>query len=208
MTIFDGSHSEYLTGKLDLKSLNADPFLQLRQWLEDARDANVIEPNAMSLATSDAHNIPSVRMVLLKELDSGIVFCTNYLSRKGSDLSENKHAAVCFWWGALQRQIRIEGTVEKVSDADSDHYFAARPRESQATSASSPQSQIISSRKELEVRVKELLEREPIDRPDHWGGYRLVPSYFEFWQGRKARLHDRLCYVKQGEDWVIHRLAP
>ncbi len=208
MTIFDDRHSEYLSGKLDLKSLNADPFIQLRQWLEDARAANIIEPAAMTLATSDANNIPSARMVLLKELDSGIVFCTNYLSRKGSDLSENKLAAVCFWWGALERQVRIEGTVEKVSEAESDHYFASRPRESQATSASSPQSQIINGRKELEANVKELLEREPIDRPGHWGGYRLTPTYFEFWQGRKARLHDRFCYVKRGDEWVIHRLAP
>ena len=208
MTMFDGGHSEYTSGKLDLKSLDANPMVQLQLWLEDALNAKVVEPAAMCLATSDTNNHPSSRMVLLKELDTGIVFCTNYLSRKGSDLSENSNAAICFWWGALERQIRIEGTVEKVSDAESDQYFAARPRESQATSASSPQSQIINSRRDIESMAKELLEREPIERPDHWGGYRLTPTYFEFWQGRKARLHDRFCYVLQGTDWVIHRLAP
>ena len=206
--MINSEHSEYLYGKLDLQNLNADPIAQLAQWLQDAQNANVIEPNAMTLATTDASGHPSARMVLLKQIDSGIVFCTNYLSRKGSELAENPHAAVCFWWGALERQIRIEGSVEKVSPEESDAYFAARPRQSQATSASSPQSQIIAGRKQIEADVKELLEREPIHRPDHWGGYRLIPTYYEFWQGRKARLHDRFCYVQQGDDWIIHRLAP
>lgn len=206
--MFDGGRSEYTTGKLELKDLNADPIEQLRLWLEEAKNAQVIEPNAMSLATSDANNHPSARMVLLRGLDTGIVFYSNYLSRKGSDLAENDHASVCFWWGALERQVRIEGTVEKLSPAESDAYFASRPRESQAASASSPQSQIIEGRKVITANMNELLERDRIVRPDHWGGYRLIPTYFEFWQGRKARLHDRFCFVKQSDEWVIHRLAP
>lgn len=208
MGMFEGGRSEYTTGKLELKDLNPDPMIQLGLWLDDARNAKAIEPSAMTLATVDANNHPSARIVLLRGLDSGLVFYTNYLSRKGSELSENANAAACFWWGKLERQVRVEGIVEKVSDEESDQYFASRPRESQAASASSPQSQIISGRKELEANMKELFEREPIKRPEHWGGYRLIPNYFEFWQGRKARLHDRFCFVKQGEVWVIHRLAP
>lgn len=206
--MFDGGRSEYTSGKLDLKDLNSDPMAQLERWLADAKNAQCIEPSAMTLATVDANNHPSARIVLLRGLDSGLVFYTNYLSRKGSDLSENSNAASCFWWGKLERQVRVEGVVEKVSASESDAYFASRPRESQAASASSPQSQIISGRKEIEAAKNDLLEREPIDRPNHWGGYRLIPNYFEFWQGRKARLHDRFCYVRQGEEWVIHRLAP
>lgn len=208
MTMFDGGHSEYTSGKLDVKDLNESPMIQLSQWLDDAKQANVIEPTAMTLATVDSENHPSARVLLLRGLDDGLVFYTNYLSRKGSDLSENHHAAICFWWAKLERQVRIEGVVSKVTPEESDLYFASRPRDSQAASACSPQSQIIKGRKELEVSMKELFEREPIDRPDHWGGYRLIPNYFEFWQGRKARLHDRLCYVLQGDEWVIHRLAP
>lgn len=206
--MFDGGRSEYTSGKLDIKTLDPSPFAQLSSWLGDAKKANVTEPTAMTLATVDAENHPSARVVLLRGLDTGLIFYTNYLSRKGSDLAENDSAAVCFWWGALERQIRVEGTVTKVTDEESNAYFASRPRDSQAASASSPQSQIIDGRKSLEADMKELLEREPIERPDHWGGYRLTPNYFEFWQGRKARLHDRFCYVFQGTEWVIHRLAP
>ena len=208
MTMFDGGHSEYTTGRLDVKELREDPFAQLQDWLQAAKNANVIEPTAMTLATVSEEGHPSARVVLLRGLDSGLIFYTNYLSRKGSELAENDHAAICFWWAALERQIRVEGTVIKVSAEESDAYFASRPRDSQAASASSPQSQIINGRKALVADMEELLEREPIERPDHWGGYRLIPSYFEFWQGRKARLHDRFCYVQQGEAWVIHRLAP
>lgn len=208
MTMFDGGRSEYTSGRLDLKNLNVSPFTQLHDWIQEAVKTGAIEPKAMTLATVNAENHPSARVVLLRGLDSGLVFYTNYLSRKGSDLSENDHAAVCFWWGNFERQVRVEGRVEKVTTTESDQYFASRPRDSQAASASSPQSQIITGRKDLESNMKELFEREPIERPEHWGGYRLIPNYFEFWQGRKARLHDRFCYVLQGEEWVIHRLAP
>jgi len=208
MTMFDGGHSEYTSGTLDISDLRADPFDQLRQWLDDAKNAQVIEPMAMTLATADAEGFPSARVVLLRGLDSGLVFYTNYHSRKGTELAENDHAAIAFWWGALERQVRVEGQVVRVSAEESDAYFASRPHDSQAASAASPQSQIIDGRSELESAMRELLEDETIERPEHWGGFRLVPTFFEFWQGRKARLHDRLCYVQQGEAWNIHRLAP
>jgi pyridoxamine 5'-phosphate oxidase len=209
MDLPDSGRSEYSSGKLGLADLDASPYDLLRKWLAEATESTkVIEPNAMTLATVDGNGRPSARVVLLRGLDVGLVFYTNYLSRKGSDFSENDHAAVCFWWSALERQVRVEGRVVRVSEAESDQYFASRPRESQAASATSLQSQIIADRKALESDMKELLEREPIERPDHWGGYRLTPDYFEFWQGRKARLHDRFCYVSQGDGWVIHRLAP
>lgn len=208
MTMFDGGHSEYTTGKLDLPDLLADPFEQLREWLDAARRANVIEPNAMTLATATPEGVPSARIVLLRGLDTGLVFYTNYFSRKGMELTDNSHAAICFWWGALERQVRVEGIVSKVGPEESDRYFASRPHDSQAASAASPQSQIIADREDLEQAMQELSEQQTIERPENWGGFRLTPNYFEFWQGRKARLHDRFAYVRQGEAWNIHRLAP
>ncbi|MBI1333822.1 MAG: pyridoxamine 5'-phosphate oxidase [Armatimonadetes bacterium] len=208
MTMFDGGHSEYTSGKLDFPDLLADPIEQLRLWLQDATNAKVIEPMAMTLATVSAGGLPSARMVLLRGLDEGVVFYTNYLSRKGMELGENPHAALCFWWGVLERQVRVEGRVAKVPTEESDAYFASRPKDSQAASAISPQSQIVDDRKELEQAMREMQEQSTIERPDHWGGYRLIPTYVEFWQGRKARLHDRFAYIRQGDGWNIHRLAP
>ena len=208
MTMFDGGHSEYTSGELELHDLNPEPLVQLSNWLIDARKAQVIEPNAMTLATCSAEKHPSARMVLLRGIDTGLIFYTNYLSRKGSELADNNNASVCFWWGALERQVRVEGIVEKVSAEESDAYFKSRPRESQAASTASPQSQIIDGRAQLEADTDQLFADMTIERPDHWGGYRLIPNYFEFWQGRKARLHDRFAFVKHGNDWVIHRLAP
>ncbi len=208
MTLYDGGHSEYTSGTLDFSDLNPDPFAQLDEWLKHAEKSNVIEPMAMTLATSTPDGVPSARVVLLRGLDHGLIFYTNYHSRKGTELSENDHAAICFWWGILERQIRIEGRVERVSDEESDQYFASRPHDSQAASSTSPQSQIIPNREVLESAMQALLEQDQIERPDHWGGFRLIPHYFEFWQGRKARLHDRFAYVRQGDGWNIHRLAP
>jgi pyridoxamine 5'-phosphate oxidase len=208
MSLFDGGHSEYTKANLDETNLLADPLALLAEWLEIAKQANVIEPTAMNLATSSENGLPSSRMVLLRGLDQGLIFYTNYLSRKGNELSENPNAAICFWWPVLERQIRIEGTIERVSAAESEAYFSSRPIESQAASASSPQSQIIPDRDGMERQMHKLLEQGSIERPEHWGGFRLIPTYFEFWQGRKARLHDRFAYIKQGEAWNIHRLAP
>lgn len=208
MTLYDGGHSEYTSGTLDFGDLNPDPFAQLSEWLKDAQKANVIEPMAMTLATSTPDGVPSARVVLLRGLDNGLIFYTNYHSRKGAELGENDHAAICFWWATLERQVRVEGRVEKVSAEESDQYFASRPHDSQAASSASPQSQIVPNREILEMEMDEFMSQESIKRPDHWGGFRLIPSYFEFWQGRKARLHDRFAYVRQGDEWNIHRLAP
>ena len=206
--MFDGGHSEYTSGQLDFPDLDPNPFSQLKSWLVYAKIANVIEPTAMTLATSSPDGMPSARVVLLRGVDDGLVFFTNYHSRKGMELAENDHAAICFWWGALERQVRVEGKVQRVSAEESDSYFGSRPKDSQAASASSPQSQVIADRVELEQAMQEFLQSETIDRPDHWGGFRLVPTYFEFWQGRKARLHDRFAYVQTENGWNIHRLAP
>ena len=136
MTMFEGGRSEYTSGRLDLKNLNVSPFTQLHDWIQEAVKTGAIEPHAMTLATVNAESHPSARVVLLRGLDTGLVFYTNYLSRKGSDLSENDHAAACFWWGNLERQLRVEGRVEKVATTESDQYFASRPRDSQVPSSS------------------------------------------------------------------------
>ena len=196
--------SDYTRDSLTLSDLDADPIHQLAIWLDDATDVGEIEPSAMCLATS-IEGRPSCRMVLLRDLDSsGLVFYTNYLSRKGVELDGNPHAALCFWWRGLERQVRIEGAVERVPDSDSDAYFASRPRESQVSAMVSPQSQVIANREELEVAASLVTE---VLRPEHWGGYRLKPEMFEFWQGRAARLHDRFRYSGSPR-WVIERLAP
>ncbi len=208
MTLYDGGHSEYNSGKLDIEDLKVDPFEMLQDWLDAAKAAKVTEPTAMTLATATLEATPSARVVLLRGLDTGLVFYTNYQSRKGTELTENPKAAACLWWAALERQVRVEGEVVPVSAEESDAYFASRPKDSRAASAASPQSQIIPNRESIEKLMQEYLELDTIARPEHWGGYRLIPSYFEFWQGRKARLHDRFCYVRAGDEWLIHRLAP
>lgn len=202
---------EYPSAELSEGLLRSDPIEQLQDWIDEAHRAGVLEPNAMCLATADIHGNPSSRMVLLRQLDArGLSFFTNYLSRKGKELEARPRASVCFWWGALSRQVRVEGEVGRVSESESDAYFASRPRESQLASAASPQSQIIGSRQELEGRIDGLAEAYPdgIPRPAIWGGYRLIPDRFEFWQGRPARLHDRLVFLKQRDGWEIVRLAP
>jgi pyridoxamine 5'-phosphate oxidase len=196
--------SDYTKGELMEGDVLRDPFLMFREWLGTARDENVVEPEAFCLSTATADGRPSARMLLLRGVDHGLLFYTNYLSRKGRELTENPFAAMTFWWGDLERQVRIEGEVHQVTAEESDAYFASRPASSRQASAASPQSQVVSGRDELEERVA----AEGTDRPDHWGGYRLVPTAFEFWQGRPSRLHDRFRFSKVENGWLIERLAP
>lgn len=203
--------SEYGQRSLDVSDLSPDPIDQLRLWLDEAIAANVVEPSAMCLSTVGPLNRPSARMVLLRGLsERGLTFFTNYESRKGSELDLNPWACATFWWGGLERQVRIEGRISMLSAEESDAYFAARPRQSQLASAASPQSQAVANREELEGLVAQLAAQYPADvpRPEHWGGYVLTPDQFEFWQGRSARLHDRLAYLREDDAWRIARLAP
>jgi pyridoxamine 5'-phosphate oxidase len=205
------SRQDYTLGTLEISDLLENPTSQLKIWLEVAGKAGVIEPNAMTLCTVAAKTgRPSSRVVLLRGLDDqGLMFFTNYQSRKGQDLLETGFACLNFWWAALERQVRVEGVVNQVSSAESDAYFASRPYESQLASAASPQSQVV-TRQELESRVSALRLEYPdqVPRPAHWGGFRLVPDAFEFWQGRKARLHDRIYYQLEADSWLKTRLAP
>lgn len=202
----DFERSSYERGELRREDLSADPLAQLAEWLSQAREAGVLEPTALCLSTASVDGWPNGRMVLCRGVDAqGIVFYTNYESAKGLELSENPRAAATFWWGDLERQVRLQGRIERVSAEESDAYFASRPLDSQLASAISPQSQVIASREELEER---LAAASPGPRPDHWGGFRLVPHTVEFWQGRRARLHDRLRYRRAEDGWVVERLAP
>ena len=190
------------------------PFEQFRYWFNEALNSSLPEPNAMTLATATAQGHPSARTVLLKGLDErGFVFYTNYESRKGEDLDENPQAALLFTWLELERQIRIEGRVEKVSAAEAEAYFVSRPRGSQIGAWASPQSRVIPDREFLEQKVVEaeasFAGKETLPLPPYWGGYRVIPTEIEFWQGRENRLHDRIVYVLQAEgNWLIERLAP
>jgi pyridoxamine 5'-phosphate oxidase len=204
---------EYSQRALSEQEVHANPFRQFAQWLDEAVAAKAIEPNAMTLATATPDGMPSARVVLLKAIDGDeFSFFTNYLSRKGRELAENPRAALVFWWGELERQVRIEGTVRRGTEAESDAYFNIRPPASRVGAAISTQSEPIASREVLEQRQRELLAQYPdgrVPRPAHWGGYRLRPSRFEFWQGRASRLHDRVEYLLEGPGtWKIRRLAP
>ena len=204
---------EYTLGALDESDVSHNPIHQFTKWFEDALKYNVMEPNAMTLSTVSTLGQPSSRIVLLKEVDAtGFHFFTNYNSRKGQELLMSPFASLLFFWPELQRQVRIEGSVQKLSEEASDFYFNSRPKESQMGAVASPQSQIIPNRILLEdamVRLrKEYVDSVPIDRPAHWGGYKLIPHAIEFWQGRSSRLHDRLKYELEGEHWLLHRLAP
>ncbi len=195
------------------KDVNADPIKQFENWWMHAVETKVEEPNAMTLATCNSFGKPSARIVLLKEIKKkGFVFFTNYESRKATEISENGFAALVFFWKELERQIRIEGSVKKISVAESDEYFSVRPRESQIGAWSSHQSSIIEDREFLQknvVKFNEQFQSEKIPRPDFWGGYIVEPIAIEFWQGRPGRLHDRLRYsLTENNDWIINRLAP
>lgn len=206
-------HSDFSKGKLLESDLADDPFTQLRRWIDEVTAAAVSEFQAMSLATATRAGVPSVRIVYLRGVDPrGILFFTNYDSRKGDELAENPCAAALLYWKEFERQVRIEGTVTKASESDSDSYFAARPRESCIGAWASLQSQPLASREVLEQRTAEVETRfagGPVPRPPNWGGYWLQPASFEFWQGGAARLHDRLIYRRQADGrWTIERLFP
>lgn len=192
-------------------SLSASPLNQFSLWFDEAVQADAIEPNAMTLATADAQGRPSARIVLLKQIDEqGLVFFTNYQSRKGHDLAAQPHASLLFFWPQLERQVRLEGRVEKIDPNESDQYFDTRPLGSRIGAWASPQSQPI-SRQELEARTRQFTESlgDKPSRPPHWGGYRLLPERVEFWQGRPSRLHDRLVYQRDElGQWQVTRLAP
>ncbi|MGB5894526.1 MAG: pyridoxamine 5'-phosphate oxidase [Ignavibacteriaceae bacterium] len=200
------------SNELNERSINKNPFIQFTKWYESILNSNLNEPMAMMLSTADVNGNPSARIVLLKEIDnSGFVFYTNYESRKGKDLKENPKAALTFFWGEPQRQVRIEGRIEIISKETSKKYFSSRPRESQIGAWVSAQSSVIPNREFLENKFDELEEKfgnEEIPLPDCWGGYRVIPNYFEFWQGRENRLHDRICYKKENDEWKIYRLSP
>lgn len=201
----------YEKAELSESASHADPRVQFEQWLQQAIDAQLPEPNAMTLATVGSDLRPSTRIVLIKGVDErGIVWYTNYGSRKGLELSGNPFAALQFHWVELERVVRIEGVVEKVSDAESDAYFASRPLDSRIGAWASPQSQVIDSRTVLVTNAAkygaQFMLQPP--RPPHWGGYRLKPERWEFWQGRPSRLHDRLRYRLDAGQWVRERLAP
>jgi len=202
----------YTLQQLNEADVSPDPIKQFQIWFDQAIAAQLPEPNAMTLATASKDGIPSARIVLLKGVDHrGFVFYTNYESRKGKELTENPQAAIVFLWTVLERQIRIEGRVEKVFDQETETYFQSRPLESRLGAWASDQSCVIPDRDVLEKRFQELqtqYQDQEIPRPPHWGGYRVVPTVIEFWQGRPNRLHDRLRYRLNEGDWLIERLAP
>lgn len=210
---FADLRKEYMQRGLDEGDMDADPIRQFQTWFDAARAASPFEPNAMALATVGADGRPSVRMVLLKGLDErGFVFYTNYESRKGRELEDTPWAALDFFWPEMERQVRVEGNIERVTAEESDNYFRSRPVGSQLGATASHQSEIISGRDVLERRVAELGEQyrdQEIPRPEYWGGYRVVPDFIEFWQGRLNRLHDRLRYRLSADgSWKIERLSP
>ncbi|HTD67515.1 MAG TPA: pyridoxamine 5'-phosphate oxidase [Candidatus Limnocylindria bacterium] len=204
---------EYTKGGLRRADLDPNPLIQFQKWFEQALNSQLIEPSAMTLATADEQGRPSARIVLLKAADErGFVFFTNYDSRKGRELARNPHAALVLYWAELEREICIAGEVTKVSSAESEKYFALRPRGSQLGACVARQSSVVPDRAFLEVRLQELEQafaNHVVEKPRNWGGYLLTPSRIEFWQGRPNRLHDRFQYFRKNDgSWIIERLSP
>jgi pyridoxamine 5'-phosphate oxidase len=203
----------YAARSLDTADLNADPFTQFDHWMREAIETQVLEPNAMALATTDAAGGPALRTVLLKAFDErGLVFYTNYESAKARDIGANPRVALMFTWLPLERQVVITGRAAKISAAESLKYFLSRPRDSQIGAWASRQSEVITTRSLLETKFAEMkakFQRGDIPLPDHWGGFRVTPESFEFWQGRPCRMHDRFSYrLQPAGDWIIRRLMP
>ena len=213
MSSIRNTRKEYSKQNLTESAVAKDPFIQFRTWLNEAMKSELVEPNAMTLATSSGDGIPSARIVLLRGVDEkGFVFFTNYGSYKGQQLAENPRACLVFFWKELERQVRITGLVEKTSAAESDDYFKTRPEGSKIGAWASPQSKVIPGRHWLEEEERNFREQfieKTIERPPHWGGFRVRPINIEFWQGRPNRLHDRIQYdLKDDGTWEITRLAP
>ncbi len=214
MSIFeslDNLRRDYTKDSFNEKTALKNPFEQFKVWFDDAVNYPMMEPNAMALSTVNSEGKPSSRIVLLKRYDeNGFVFFTNYESRKGKELEKNPYASLLFYWDRLERQIRIEGITEKISSEESDDYFQSRPYESRLGAWASKQSEVLPSRFTLIREVAKLLVKYPakVPLPPFWGGYRLKPDIFEFWQGRPSRLHDRIRYSKRGGLWVVERLYP
>ena len=204
---------EYARESLSERDVHPDPIQQFGHWFEQARAAELMEPNAMALATVSPTGQPSVRMVLLKEYsERGFVFYTDYRSRKGLELAANARAGLCFWWDALQRQVRINGSVEQVAREEAAEYYKSRPHGSRVGAWASHQSQVLPSRETVEQAVARLDTQHPegsdVPLPPHWGGYRVIPQEMEFWQGRPSRLHDRIHYARGAGGWTRERLSP
>lgn len=202
----------YNKGVLERETLNHDPLKQLETWLQEAIDRGHPEPSAMHLSTVDALHRPHSRMVLLKGVEKrGMVFYTNYQSDKATQIAQNAQVALLFFWPLLERQVRVKGCAEKVADQTSDAYFAGRPRESQLGAWASPQSRVVRSQDELNQMFSDTAKQfqgQPVPRPTHWGGYRVVPDIFEFWQGQPGRMHHRYRYRRETTEWLIEQLAP
>ena len=197
---------------LDESTVNENPYEQFSVWMQEAINSNILDASAMILATANSKGLPSVRVVLLKGIEEeGFIFYTNYTSHKANDIESNPTASILFFWKELERQVRITGKVEKISKEQSEEYFHSRPYDSQLGAIASKQSSVIPNREFLEKKFQEEKEKykgSDIPLPEYWGGYKVTPDYFEFWQGRESRLHDRICYERKGSGWRISRLSP